>query len=627
MRSLNYLNAENQPNPDHHTELRKITFFLILNTDVSWKYDLTSNGICHLINTVPQLPKCVLLTCIWELNLGTYFYECIANTPAWFPLPIIAGAVDSLKFANATEVLERIDNIVTAIYTLIARSDYRSGSNKIDHKIMLSKYYDHTADFLRHFFTPDAEKFDKMSKFQFATYKGYVLKHSLHLILNCFRMYGEKPAFETDPSLHIYTLMDDKEKMCDNHSTNYSTPVDETLHKINVTLLDSLQYNVMQVDLRTFIDWVEEDIDDEQTLQSVVGNAVYEVLQIISTHDCFKHDVANQLTNFAIQPKSVEQRAKDATLGEIMVKLDGSSLDVTDRCVWLTEFITRGDLVFDNDECMDTLNGNADHLTTDHCHRIIDYISSRSVDNDEENASIDQLKVMVNKSLRKADSNDIVKICVLIADLAIGDRLELSTFETDLVELFNKTTSTFYTVNDLCVMAQNPKRFFDKMFEYGSQNEQQLAIFIDFVRAAPDITAKLLPNCLSDLFENRLENLSATEENTVPALMNALYVSNAIDRNVVVTKFLYKILTVSLADYGWRKILIVLRSLLRISVRNDFGQLTAPVLVMVGQALDQCRWDMVRYVDELESIVCKAIEFIQEASKRHLPIASDAGEI
>lgn len=637
--SKNYVTDENQPNPLYDKELRKITFFLILNTNVSWKYDLTNDQtICHLIGILPKIPKCILLACIWDLNLSEYFYECISYSAGWLSLPIIDGAVDSLKYADAYQSLERVEKMVKAIYILIARYDYRqTASTKIEHKIMLSKFYDYTADFLRHFFTPDAEKFDKMTKFQFTIYKGYVLKHILHLILNCFEIYRKKPSFIIDEHLQIFQLMEDKEKTFDSNSSNYCATVDEILHKINITLLNSLQSSVMDVDVGTFTDWVEEDLDndnDNETLQSAIGNAVYKVLQQISANDCFKHDVSKQLINLAIKPKTIQERAKESLLGDIIRKLDSKVLAGNERNVWLTEFLNRGALVFENDECMDTLKDNMEYLTFEHCQLILKYISSKNIDddnaqsdndNDNDDDEITNLNVIINKAMKKCNCKEIEEICAMIIDLKITICLKPNTFDKCLIEVFNKGTLTFYNQTDLCIMAQNPQVFFDRLFEYSYQNAQQLETFISFIRSASIVSAKLLPNCVANLFENKFAELTPTEENTIPPLMTELYCSNILSKDFI-TKLLYKMIMNSLEKNDWRKIIIILRILLRIVGRNDFGLINEPVIVvMVGQVLDKCRWDMTRYCEELEIIVCKSIEFIQEATKKFLPKANDIG--
>lgn len=237
-----------EPLLQHDEQLRKIAFYLILNTEASFKHNLIDDhSVCHLVKTAPQLTKGLLLACIWGLKLDKYFYECITYTPTWFAYGLVEDAVDSLKYGNPYEVLERTDFLVRSIYSNIARSDYRA-MDIAEKRALLSKFYDISVEFIRQFFAPDAEKFEKWSKNRIYKYTGYVIKHILELILFCFDVFRNRPAFLLEsPAYEVYQVMREQEKLADVQNNGYSEAVDGTLKKINMILLNSLQYNVMEV--------------------------------------------------------------------------------------------------------------------------------------------------------------------------------------------------------------------------------------------------------------------------------------------------------------------------------------------------------------------------------------------
>jgi hypothetical protein len=54
--------------PKYDVELRKITFFLVLNTDASFKFDLKDDHtICHLLNAFSEFTKFLLPDIIQEI--------------------------------------------------------------------------------------------------------------------------------------------------------------------------------------------------------------------------------------------------------------------------------------------------------------------------------------------------------------------------------------------------------------------------------------------------------------------------------------------------------------------------------------------------------------------------------
>lgn len=621
--SKNYTTTDNEVQHElHQTELRKITFYLILNTEATFKYNLSEDyNVVHLLGTIPQISKMLLLSLIWELHLNEYFYECIAYAPIWFSLQFIDIAVDSLKFADPHQVLDCVDKLVCAIYLNITRSDYRV-MGVVDKKIILGKYFDHTMDFLRHFFTPDAEKFSNFSKFKYSLYTGHVLRHNLTMIIKCFGLYKTKPELDVDKKFLIYSLMSKKDSEIDNHSQTYSEPVNETLHKINTALLNSLQSNVMMVNIDTFLNWVEEDIDDEYTLQSVVGEAAFAVTNLIQIHECFKHDVLAQLQSIAIKPLTPEEKAKNATIGDILIKLDNMSAENDTRSVWITQLIGRGILVFENDECMETLEQNVKYFSLENILEILQYI--KTAENDVE----DNVKELITNSVEHlsfAHIQDVI-VQVIAMQSETSRTIELDDFPQTLIETFNRSTQTLHSKLSFKIMVQNPIKFFNKIFKRALQNEQEIADLIKFIVATDKVSSKLIENELKNLFEIDFDRLDAKERTIIPKFVSQLFFADLIAKPQFIQTWLYKPLSKALSEKNYTKIVCLLKSLLHISHKFDFEKLCPPVLVMCGQVLDHCRWDIVKYTEELETIVVVCIDVIREVMKKFLPVGTDTGK-
>lgn len=594
---------------------------MILNTEATFKYNLSEDyNVVHLLDTLPQISKMLLLSLIWELHLNEYFYECIAYAPIWFSLQFIEVAVDSLKFADPHQVLDCVDKLICAIYLNITRSDYRC-MGSVDKKIILGKYFDHFCDFLRHFFVPDAEKFSNFSKFKYSLYTGHVLHHNLLMIIKCFGLYKTKPELDVDKKFLIYSLMSEKDKLMDNHSHVYSEPVNETLHKINTALLNSLQNNVMMVNIDTFLNWVEEDIDDERTLQTVVGEAAYNVSNLIQLNECFKHDVLAQLKSISIRPLSPEEKAKKATIGDILHKLDNMLSENDTRSVWIAELISRGVLIFENDECMETLEQNVKYFTVEDVRAIVTYI--KTAENVEDN-----LKELVINSIEHMPPVYIHEIIgqVIAMQSETNRTLELDTFPQALVEMFNKSTQELYSKLSFKIMVQNPRRFYKTIFKRALQNEQEIEDLTKFIVSTNAVSLKLIEHELKDLFEVEFDGLDVKERTTIPKFIRNLFFADVIAKPQFIQTWLYKPLSKALSEKHCTKIICFLKSLLLISHKYNFEKLCPPVLVMCGQVLDQCRWDMIKYTDDLENIVVISIDVIREVMKKFLPVATDTGK-
>ncbi len=595
---------------------------MILNTEATFKYNLSEDyNVVHLLGTIPQISKMLLLALIWELRLNEYFYECIAYAPIWFSLQFIEVAVDSLKFADPHQVLDCVDKLVCAIYFNITRSDFRI-MGIVDKKIILGKYFDHCCDFLRHFFVPDAEKFSNFSKFKFSLYTGHVLRHNLEMIIKCFGLYKTKPELDVDKRFLIYTLMSEKDIQIDNHSHVYSEPVDETLHKINTALLNSLQSNVMMVNIDTFLNWVEEDIDDEHTLQSVVGEAAYQVTNFIQLNECFKHDVLAQLQSIAIKPLTPEEKAKRATIGDILIKLDNMSSENDTKPIWISELIGRGVLVFENDECMETLEQNVKYFSVENVREILQYI--RTAENVEDN--IKELVVNSIEHLTFDQIHEVILHVIAIQSETNRSVMELDNFAQTLIEMFNKSTQELYSKLSFKIMVQNPIQFYKTMFKRALQNEQEIGDLLKFIVATDKISLMLIENELKNLFEMEFDKLEAKERAVIPKFLSHLFFTNLIAKPLFIQTWLYRPLSKALTEKNYTKIVCFLKSLLLISHKYDFEKLCPPVLVMCGQVLDQCRWDIVKYTDELETIVVISIDVVREVMKKFLPVGTETGK-
>lgn len=630
-RNKGYVDANTlKPVPAFEHQLRKITFYLILNTEATFKYDLSNDyTVSHMLNTMPRMPKCLLYSCIWGLGLERYFCECIAYTPIWFAYQFIDEVVDSLKYADPYETLDRVDQLVCAIYMNIARSDFRQ-MQTVDQKIILNKYYDVTMDLLRHFFTPDYEKFQNWSKNKFRKYMGYVLKHNLNIIVQCFDLFRHRPVLKNDLIEHkIYELMSEREPIIDDRRNNYSDVVQDTLHRLNTTLLNSLQYNVMQVDCNTFMYWVEVDINDELTLQRLVGEAAFNVEQILNVNECFEHDVAAQLKSISIKPLTVEELIAQCTIGELIEKLE-KFVDSNEKNVglWIDGFIGQGALVLGNAECLETLELHIQSLTVTQVKRLILFAANASADCDGEDDGLTVEEKLIEICLNSLDhftTNDIFELIQYSIDHQNHfNYLQLDNFDQFLIEVFNKSTYAQNQKVYLKLLLQNPDLFYDKLFEEALTTEAQMEHMLSIVQSSATIFKSYIKNQLKQLITVHSTFEDPHKGQLLPKILVQLFLANVIEPSEFIIDILYKqYLVDALKTQKSSHVLLIITTFTLIGSKYKFDGMCPPLLVMAAQVLELYRWNLIKFSNESVAIVNKSTELIMEILKKYLPVAAE----
>uniref|UniRef100_A0A182JNX3 Uncharacterized protein n=1 Tax=Anopheles christyi TaxID=43041 RepID=A0A182JNX3_9DIPT len=483
LRIQNYLDAENKVNRQHEPELRRITMYLLLNTDVCFRYDLEQEPrVNHLLNSLPQLTKCLLLNCIWGLDLDRFFYEMLRYAPLWFSMQFIDQAIVSLKYGKPYEVLERIESMVSAIYFAMCRTDVdwrKINRNRyVDQQRTLGRLCDYVVEMLRYFNTPDASKFEGWSKLRKHRYFGFVLKHMFSMTMACLDLYFRKPAIPVDPAMSIYQLMDDQH-VHKPAPDEYSQATEATLLKINHYLLNTLEFCIMHVSLERFCYWVEIDLfqegEETVTLQQVIGEAAYRLCEDLKSHKHFRHSIVRHLTQFALRPKTLAEKATALNLGTLMTRIDGAGTN-EERLVYLSEFLSRSERVFDNAECLETIEQHWRLLNGAHVRLMIEYDAREPVGDELEGEEEEELteeraklRELILRAVDVLPANEFHRLLTFTLDTFGEDfsRYERPDLVPSIIQLVNRLAETATgqpTVpNVQQLLFQSPFTFFEQL--------------------------------------------------------------------------------------------------------------------------------------------------------------------
>lgn len=424
--------------------------FLTLNTDVSYKYNLRNDQeLAHVLDMTPQMSKCCLVSLIWETNLDHIFYQLLSYTPCWFSFQLIDMACKTLKqISDPFESLIKVENLIKAIFTSISLSESRN-MDKVDKKIIYEKLFTNTVDILRQFYTPDSEKFKSFSKKKLSKYSGFALKHLLDIILHCFDLYEGKLPQEPPKSCEIFEIFTSLSPKT--NSKEASEQLKEAQLKIITLLLNSLQYIVFLITIDVFMYWMEIDFPEENSnLQMIVGGKAYYIYERMKANPLFNHDVEAQLATIAIRPKSFHETLRDATLGEILLKLEEDlPLNQKEKRLWFNELMQRN-MALGNEECLETIQKNIKLMTPDNCEKILEYIKLNILSMESESeggAEIIDIKEMhedlFRVVLKALDQFSVVDLIQLL-------RLEIRTFGQKVsICFFNNCV--FSNIFDICI--------------------------------------------------------------------------------------------------------------------------------------------------------------------------------
>lgn len=635
-------------------KLRKICMFLMLNTDATYKYNLREDAdFVHVLEICPLMPKFLLVTLVWELHLDQFFNEMLSYAPCWFTFQYFEPATDSLKYIeDVFEVLNKVEQLLKSIFISITRSELRLMDN-VDARIIHNKLYDYAMNLLRLFYTPDSEKFKDFSKKQSYKYAGFAVKHLLNLVLFTFDVYENAEKANPLEDWQEYNVCKQLQKKPE--------IVSETKHlkeqqlKIITALLNALQTQVMLVKIDIFIYWVEIDLNEKENLQEVIGTMAFRVGEIMLSNKIFGHDVQQQLKVIEIRPKTLQEIIRDATIGEILNILDNAQLDYNIRKAWFDELINRT-VALGNEECLQSIKQNIKLMTVEHCLQILDFIKLEIRRNYEENENEPQADEKLEIESMEIDPEDYEELSELIlkalenynmeqllivlnyqcklygSNNTLFSRPEISLRITEFLNKYQGDNSIFDVQNFLILSFENGEMAWQKFFDMASHNLAHISNYCTTVKQCRPLSNNyFIPHLLA-----AFNNYAYLEKRYFPALLCEIYFTLYYPDHK--TEFLKKIIHRHVNQYldqqQFEHLLPLVKCLNLIGSYGEsqsnkplnFGEITAPVLLMAAQIMDKARWDLITYTDVRDDIVRECIQFIQKTSKKFLPNATEKGK-
>lgn len=648
LRSKAYLNFENDADPEHHHQLRRIVFYMMLNTDVTLAapHDLNNHvDVVHVLQNMPQLPPFLLLNLLWSLRLHQFLSEAIANTPAWFAVAYIDRAVDSLLGSSVPELnrASRAAPLVVAIFETVQRTASDD-----------ARFVNVSLELVRQFLTCTADQLEPMSKTKCAKLLGYVMMHSLATAQRCVQLFVDRnaPAPVADASVaSVFGNFSEQptQEVVAKTEPSDGTAAAGTLLQLVMGQLNAVQTSAMQINLDIFLYWAEWDLDEEFTMQRHIGEAAHRLLEQLDSesarHSGVQHDVCAQLRTIALRPKTIAEVMRAAPLGEIMSKLDSLDLEPETRAQWLDEFLSRGILVYGNDECMDTLEGNLEHLSIEHIAHMIRAVHELHTVMDD---SGDHLRQHVYQAAsRRSAAADVYALIAgsLQVNPPTGVDLELESLAVATISLFNRCTPALLRSHStLALMLQNPMRFVQHALNRALDGDELLADVCAFLDELPaEVRAPDAVRAALTALVQKCERLPAGDQARLSVLLHRLH-RTQFGKPAAFYQLFYR-LVCEASSAGHGQTVLTLLTALQLVLHHSIGPgkasnatpatptnadwdvlptMAAPLLVLCAALMDTYRWDIATFSAQREHIVRLSIEIMHELRRRFLPVANDA---
>lgn len=220
--------------------------------------------------------------------------------------------------------------------------------------------------------------------------------------------------------------------------------------------LNTLENISMLIDANMFIDWYELDfpdprhLDDEYTLQNIISNLANELSTLQRDTIKIKHDVFQKLQSIQLPRKSTKEFAKDLNLGTLMEKLDNYKILLgQDALMLLEEFLSRG-MIYNNEECLETLGNCKALLRPAQCELIIKTVAEEE---DVEESCQEKLGQLLSDVIDSMTESDLLQFLSQHRQYLTTFYKNIS-FNCDLEDvLYDPSTNS---LNVLRAIAKNP---------------------------------------------------------------------------------------------------------------------------------------------------------------------------
>lgn len=392
--------------------------------------------------------------------------------------------------------------------------------------------------------------------------------------------------------------------------------------------LNTLENMAMLVNTNMFIDWFEFDfpdpknLDEDYTLQHIISNLAHELITIQWNTVTLKHDVFPKLQSIQLQRKSTEEFAKELKLGTLMEKLDNyKSLSEQDALILLEEFLSRG-LIYNNEECLETLGNCKELLRDTHCGKIIRIVAQEE---DIEESCQEKLGKILSDVIDAMRETDLLNFLSKHQQYFTTPYANIE-FNCDLEDVFYDPNTE--QVKVLRAIAKNPTHLLKISTDIVSNTQKfnpevHKQIIDHYIKALTAVTPKLTENSslILKTFIDLLE-LPVPDASGLVHFFTRLYKSPILKRALFVKTLVIK--NIGVKSEGVNGLMNASQVLLKLLDVDAVGlvEYLPMLLVGYGLVLDNLRGTLETYGNRAGSLLELVTSVMHKLVKVFLPVAT-----
>ncbi|XP_037938137.1 uncharacterized protein LOC119671532 [Teleopsis dalmanni] len=613
--------------PNAYSTLRQIVMLLILNTDITYHIDLKEQKyIAHVIDLYPPLPKFLLISIIWELKLDSLFYEIVSYSPIWYTLPLMEDVLDSLNNGKENEVMERGENMVCSMFTSLTNTQFftRDPICATQQNIQFCKLAVKIIEK-----TLNVSQMDEVNQeMNDVRRRGYCIKHVLCALSRTFDTYSNANPYISDSEYKFYDIFPrqkwGKAKKTSMYIT-FKANVVELQLKILQTLLDTLESNMYGLDNDILLCWTQINAPKHKSLRCEIGELAFNLNENTAP---LNHDVFGKLHKISMHVDSVEEKLHKSTLNDILKQLSSDESNVVKK-LWFDEFLNRATLI----DIIDFANEIEKHqnlMSFENCKAVLTFISeylTKVKETEDHRDSYMKLGSTILATLNQCSNTEIIELLCYQRELFGPDVcvFQSEDFGFRSTEFFNKEfiTHTFFL---LCM--ENPSQMWKKYFDIEFYNAAQITNFCETVKISSPFCDEYFDQYLNEL----LMQPQRLQQKYFPTFLCEIYFKLFYHerKKDFIKEFIYKNVSTYIGLEDFKSLLSFVHALDIIGKHGDshgveqqnFGEITALVLIMLVQILECARWQFDSYTELRDKLVQEAIDLISATTKKFLPVAN-----
>nr|CAD7402809.1 unnamed protein product [Timema cristinae] len=589
-----------------HELLRKIHFFLVLNSDLSMVDELIDDqNYGHLANCAPVLSLPLLMEVVWGLSLLEYLAETIVFAPPCLIIELLDAALAKINSLQPELILEPLNKLSHSVFLRV--QTLKDSDPNI--KYIKLKLFALFKTLLSYFMGANAVKFQSWTTDELNTHAGYAMESLLQMVCNCLSSYST-PSLHKEELVQMYDVhySYDCSKLCQGEKVRDIS----TEHFID-ELLSVCKSNFSAITVDKWLFWTERDSQTEpnKNLQCVLAEKMYiclDLLKLAKRRGSLVEELTQIMRSMARKPRDDDDEIREANKETIIQNV--SDLNKT-RKKWFKVLLNTEDLLFD-ESCINCLENNMELIDFEDFKYIFE-IALSVIENTSDVEGCERLKFLVLNAFKLLDiKSQLLILCPFLKKHGLTSVFLTKSFNVTLTEVLNKAVAASEEEeNDMhlivllsdcaCLCLEHAREVLWQLLLAAVTTEKRSTLMVAVLNHLHCVCDLPLDESEENLITHLVRQVMGQEtwtnqaETSFVQLVTSLVNHNILDGGVFVQSCLLPALDDSVRDKNWTPLLRWLNTLqtfLDGSVKFNCGVDNACLLVLLAQILERSHWSI-----------------------------------